>query len=188
MKPDYKVFADIIRARVSADELARDFGLDVGRDRRCRCIFCDGERGDTLRLYPGDRGYFCFRCHAHGDVISLYQQITGSGFRQAIQDLNERYGVGLPLSGADPAAMEKARKESEQRKRERAQNEERKRRLYLAYLAVADVVWRLERAKRENAPQSETEPFQPAFVAALRYLDELRDFRDRLFDKLYPMT
>ena len=186
-KTDFALFAEMIRNRIPADELGKDFGLKVGRDGRCRCIFCDGERGDTLRLYPGQRGYFCFRCHEHGDVISLYQKLTGAGFRQAIEDLNEQYGIGLPLHNSDKAAMEKAKAESERRRREREEKKRRENQLYSAYLDVADAVWILEYHREHNAPQTKTEPWKQRFVISLRYLDELRDLRDRLYDEWQRM-
>lgn len=187
MREDYAAYTDIIRARVPADELGKDYGLQVGRDGRCRCIFCDGERGDTLRLYPGDRGYYCFRCHNSGDVIRLYQALTGCGFRQAVQDLNDRYGIGLPLGDGNQLAIQQAKQAAEERKRKRQEEQEHRNRLYLAYLDAADAVWILEQLKEQTAPETREEPWKQRFVMALRYLDEMRDLRDRLFDELYPM-
>jgi len=185
MKQDYAAYTEIIRARVSTSDLGKDYGLQVGRDGRCRCIFCDGGRDDTLRLYPGDRGYYCFRCHERGDVISLYQKLTGAGFRQAVQDLNDQYGLGLPLNGGDQQAMEKARHEADERKRKRAEEQERQRQLYQDYLDAADAVWILEQNRIRTAPQTPTDPWKQRFVISLRYLEELRDHRDRLFDQLH---
>lgn len=185
MRQDYSAYASIIRNRVSADEVARDYGLQVGRDGRCRCVFCDGERDDTLRLYPGDRGYYCFRCHEQGDVISLYQKLTGAGFRQAMKDLNDQYGVGLPLDSGDQKAIEKARLEAEERKRKREAEQERKRQLYLKWLDAADAVYILEQNRVKTAPKTRDELWRQRFVVALKYLDEMRDYRDRLFDELY---
>lgn len=182
---DYTAFTDMIRDRVSTDELGRDYGLNPGRDGRCRCIFCDGDRKDTLRLYPGNRGFYCFRCHNRGDVISLYQKLVGCGFKEAVDGLNEQYGLNLPLKKADPDAMRKAKEESERRKRERAEKEEREKRLLTAWWDAADAVNEMERVKRELAPQTPTELPRQRFVMALRYLDELRDYRDRLFDELF---
>lgn len=185
MKHDYSAYAEIIRSQISAEEVAKDFGLNTGRDGRCRCIFCSGERDDTLRIYPGDRGFYCFRCHERGDVIDLYRKLTGVGFIQAVQDLNEQYGVGLPLNGGDQQAMEKAKREADARKRKREEEQERKNRLYLAYLDAADAVWILEQNRVNTAPQTPSEPWKQRFIISLRHLDEMRDYRDRLFDELY---
>ena len=187
MKTDYKAFTDIVRSRVSAVDVARDYGLQVGRDGRCRCVFCDGDRKDTLRFYPGERGFYCFRCHERGDVISLYQKLTGAGFRQAIEDLNEQYGLGLPLKDGDREAVEKARREAAERKRRREAEKEKQDALFAAYLDAADAVWIMEQNLTEAAPKTREEPWRQRFLVSLRYLDEMREQRDRLYDELYPM-
>lgn len=184
-KTDYAAFTDIIRSRVNAEELGRDYGLQVGRDGRCACIFCDGNRKDTLKLYNGDRGYYCFRCHARGDVISLYQKLTGCGFRQAVEGLNDQYGLGLPLDGADPDAERRARAEAERRKAERARKEQEQRELLRKYWDAADAVHILEEVRQTCAPETRDELWRQRFILSLRYLDELRDHRDRLFDELF---
>ena len=184
-KADYAAFTDIIRSRVSADELGRDFGLKIGRDGRCSCVFCDGQREDTLRLYPEDRGYYCFRCHEKGDVITLYQKLTGCGFRQAVEGLNDQYGLGLPLTGSDPDAEKRARENAEKRRAERKAKEEKQAELLEKYWDAADAVQIMEQNLVECAPKDEHELWRQRFVVSLRYLDEMRDLRDRLFDELH---
>lgn len=188
MKHDYKAYKEIIASRVPADEVAKDYGLNLRQDGRCRCIFCEGNRDDTLRIYPGDRGFYCFRCHESGGVIKLYMKMTGAGFKQAIQDLNDQYGVGLPLNGGDQRAIEKARREAEERKRKRAEDRARKMKLFDEYLDAADAVWTMEQNLNLAAPQSQDEPWRQRFRISLKYLDETRDYRDRLFDELFRGT
>lgn len=68
---DYAAFTDTIREAISAEQLGKDFGIPIGRGGRCPCVFCSGDRQDTLKLYPGDRGFYCFdagddfRCSDH---------------------------------------------------------------------------------------------------------------------------
>lgn len=184
-RTDYAAFTDIIRGRISAEELGKDYGLKVGRDGRCPCIFCDGQREDTLRLYPEDRGFYCFRCHQRGDVIALYMQLTGCGFRQAVEGLNDQYGLGLPLDGGDPQAEARARQEAEKRRAERARREAETHRMLELYWDAADAVQILEENRAELAPGSPEEPMRQRFVVALKYLDEMRAWRDWLFDQVY---
>lgn len=182
---DYSVFTAIIRERVSAQELGADFGLKVGRDGRCRCVFCDGARSDTLRLYPGSRGYYCFRCHEQGDVIKFYQKLTGCNFPKAVEGLNEEFGIGLPLDGSDKDAIKRAREESERRKKAREAETKRQERLQEELWDAEEAVSILEYHKAHNAPQGPSEPWKQRFILALRYLDEMKDYRDRLFDEVY---
>ena len=184
---DYSAFTDTIRESVSADQVGRDYGLDPGRDGRCRCIFCSGAREDTLKLYPRNRGFYCYRCHKSGDVIALYRQITGAGFRQAVEDLNGQYGLNLPLKNADQEAMQKARALAEKRKRERAEKEARDRKLLEDLWDVADAVQLLEKFKKDLATQTRDELWRLRFIFALRYLPQLTYLRDCLYDEVYQM-
>lgn len=182
---DYSAFTDTIRESVSADMLGRDYGLDLERNGNCSCIFCSGNRKDTMRLYPGSRGFYCFRCHRSGDVIALYRQLTGSGFRKAVEDLNTQYGLNLPLKNADQTAMQKAREQAEKRKQERAEKEAMDRQLLEDLWDVADAVQILEQYKNELAPQTRDELWRQRFVFALRYLPQLTYLRDCLYDEVY---
>ena len=118
-------------------------------------------------------------------MIALYRQITGAGFRQAVEDLNSQYGLGLPLNGADPEAERRARENAEKRRRERAEKEERDKRLLHALWDASDAVAACDRVKRSEAPQRPDGAWSDRFCAALKYREELREDRDRLFDELY---
>ena len=182
---DYAHFTDMIRDSVSALQVGTDYGLNPGRDGRCPCIFCTGARDDTLKLYSGNRGFYCYRCHRAGDVIALYREVSGAGFRQAVEDLNSQYGLGLPLTEANEDAQRKAREQAERRRRERAEKEARDRRLLETLWDVADAVQILEQYKEELSPKTPDEPWRQRFVVALRYLPQLTELRDRLYDEVY---
>lgn len=182
---DYSAFTYTIRESVSALQVGIDYGLNPGRDGRCPCIFCSGARNDTLKLYLGNRGFYCYRCHKSGDVIALYRQITGAGFRQAVEDLNVQYGLHLPLENADTDTIRKAKELAEKRKQERAEKEARDRQLQEDLWDVADAVQLLEYFKQELAPKTRDELWRQRFVFALRYLEQLKYLRDCLYDEIY---
>lgn len=182
---DYSAFTDTIKDSVSALQIGTDFGLNPGRDGRCPCIFCSGARDDTLKLYGGNRGFYCYRCHRAGDVIALYRQITGAGFRQTVEDLNSQYGLNLPLKDADQEVMQKAKALAEKRKQERTEREARDRKLLEDLWEVSDAVQLLEKFRQELAPKTPDEPWRQRFIVALRYLPQLTYLRDCLYDEVY---
>lgn len=185
---DYSAFTDTIRESVSALQVGQDYGLDPGRDGRCPCVFCTGARDDTLKLYDRNRGFYCYRCHRSGDVIALYREITGAGFRKAVEDLNGQYGLGLPLDNADQEAVRRAKELAEKRKQERIEKEQRDRKLLEDLWEVADAVQMLEEYKKSLAPKTPDEPWRQRFIVALRYLPQLTYLRDCLYDEVYPMN
>lgn len=182
---DYGAFTQIIRDRVSAEQVGRDYGLNPGRDGRCVCIFCSGARKDTLRLYPGNRGAYCFRCHKSTDVIGLLMEIAGMTFPQAVEELNNQYGLGLPLEHADPDAVRKAREEAERREKERKLKERYDRELLQALWDASDKVAIAEKVLANEGPGSPEEPFSERYIKCARKIHELREERDRLFDQVY---
>lgn len=182
---DYSSYTTLIRDRLSALDVGQDYGLEVGRDGRCRCIFCTGARNDTLRLYPGNRGAYCFRCHRSTDVIGLVMEITGESFPEAVRDLNGMYGLGLPLDRVDPEAERRAREETERKKREREEQEKRNRELLEALWDASDKVAIAEEVLANEGPRTPDEPFSARYVKCARKIHELREERDRLFDMVY---
>lgn len=112
----------IIKSQVSARQVAELFGIKTDQHGFCCCPF---HREDTAscKMYDGDKGFYCFGCHAHGDVIKLAMDLGGLTFKGALQYLNESFGCGVtfgkPLTLAQrrqmaQAELERKRKAHEQ--------------------------------------------------------------------------
>ena len=101
MNDKMKVACDVIRQTASALEVGRSLGLDPGHDGRCRCFFHGGDNRN-LKLYGKGGGYYCFVCHASGDVIRLVKEYTNSSFTDAVELLNDMCGLHMDLYGNSP--------------------------------------------------------------------------------------
>lgn len=90
---------DKIKAAVSALDVCDKYGIEVNRAGFARCPFHAGgnERTPSLKVWRGNRGYFCFSCHASGDCISLAQGVLGLTFSEAIKRLNFDFNLGLDI-------------------------------------------------------------------------------------------
>ena len=97
MDENTKYICDMIRNTVSALDAGRALGLSPGHDGRCKCFFHGGDHRN-LRLYAGNRGYYCFVCHAYGDVISLVKAFHNCSFTDALCWLNDSFGLNLNLN------------------------------------------------------------------------------------------
>ena len=107
---DYNTMADIIRESVSAIDTAEALGLEPDRQGRCACPFHNGH-DRNLRLYPGNRGFYCFVCHEWGDSIKLARKLLPDfSFNETVQWFNTRFGLGLPIDGARPSVRERRRR------------------------------------------------------------------------------
>ena len=101
MDDDMKYICDIIRNSVSALEVGRVLGLNPGHDGRCRCPFHGGDH-KNLKLYGPGKGYYCFVCHESGDVIRLVKEYTKCSFMDAVDWLNDSFGLNLDIKKNDP--------------------------------------------------------------------------------------
>ena len=82
-----------VKAAVPLPEAARRFGLEPNRGGFVRCPFHE-DHTPSLRLYEDH--YYCFGCHAHGDVVDLYARMGRLRPIEAARILAEVYRVEDP--------------------------------------------------------------------------------------------
>jgi DNA primase len=54
------------------------------------------EKTPSFSVNGSKQFYYCFGCHAHGDVLKFVMEIEGVGFYDALKNLAERYGIPMP--------------------------------------------------------------------------------------------
>lgn len=174
---DYAI--QTVHDRVSALEAGMALGLMPNRDGRCPCPFHNGTDAN-LKLYGGGRGYHCFVCHEHGDVIQLAQKMLCCTFTEAIQWLSDAFHLGIDT---DAYISKEKRQEAARRRRIRQElNEWRKetdRLVYDTFLNIADFVRTVERTIEDNAPKSPDDEWSETFCAALRVRTEANELAEQ---------
>ena len=83
-------------------DLCKHYGLKLDRRGFMRCPF-HTEGTASFKAYPGERGFYCFGCHASGDIITFEREYFGLTFWEALTKLNQDFGLGLPINDATPA-------------------------------------------------------------------------------------
>lgn len=185
--------ARIVRETVSARDYAELIGLPVNRAGFTKCPFHSGDNSASMRLYPGERGWHCFGCHASGDVIELAKRLFGLRFPDAVERVAQDAGVNLPFNqkgkeakAQATAAMERARN---QQKIERltAQIKEAVENKYWEifdqWLQADKQVLDLELEERNHPEKGFSDDFANALMRRqeLRLrLDWITEWRDRL--------
>ena len=103
----------LCRERVSAEDAARRYGIQVGRGGRALCPFHD-DRHPSMSFR---RGYFrCWSCGERGSAIDLTAGLFGLTPLEAVRKLNEDFQLSLPLDRSPtPAEREQTRHEEELR-------------------------------------------------------------------------
>jgi DNA primase len=89
-------YSDEIKSRLTAREVFEFYGFNVNRAGFVCCPL-HGEKTPSLKVYPGDRGWHCFGCHAGGDVLDFVQLYFGLNLPAACEKLNDDFNLGLPI-------------------------------------------------------------------------------------------
>ena len=170
--------ADAIKQSVTARQVADALGLQPNSAGFCRCPF-HGEKTGSLKLYPGNRGWYCFGCHQGGSVIDLVMAYQGLDVRGAVEFLNNEFQLGLPI-GYEPTREqeEEARRRAAERKEIQKRKEEAKRKKDEAFRRYCDVGAELSQAEdemRQYAPRDASEDFDDRFVAAIQKIEALKE-------------
>ncbi len=81
----------------------------AGRDFVCSCPF-HAERTPSCHVYTGTQSFYCFGCHAGGDVISFIRLIEHLEYMESVRFLAQRAGMAMPEdAGNDDASKKRMR-------------------------------------------------------------------------------
>ena len=106
-------FLDDLRARLTLSDIA---GRKVTWDRRksnpAKGDFwapCPFHQEKTPSFHVDDRKgfYYCFGCHAKGDLIGFVKETENLGFMEAVERLAAESGLEMPRETRDPRAAER---------------------------------------------------------------------------------
>ena len=85
-----------IKARLDlAEVVGRYVSLErAGQNYKGLCPFHQ-EKTPSFTVNPGKQFYYCFGCHATGDVFSFVMHMEGWDFNQALDNLAKEVGITL---------------------------------------------------------------------------------------------
>ena len=165
---------DAVKARLTAEQVARHYGLRPDRAGFVRCPFHQGDRTASLKLYPGKKGWHCFGCHKGGSVIDLVMELFGISFSQAVVRLDADFHLGLTGERPNPAqrAATLAGRLAERRE------EERRRREYFEAACEHRYWYEIQRWFAPTRDEWEVGWIHPFYLEALRRLPALEHYLD----------
>ncbi|MCF8485841.1 MAG: DNA primase [Rhodobacteraceae bacterium] len=105
-------FLDELRTRVSLSQVAgRKVTWDMRKSNMAKGDWwapCPFHQEKSASFHVDDRKgfYYCFGCHAKGDVLSFVKETENTGFMEAVEVLAREAGMTMPAR--DPRAAEKA--------------------------------------------------------------------------------
>ena len=143
-----------IKSQVTARQAAERYGVPVSRSGMARCIFHD-DRHPSMKI---DERFYCFGCHATGDVIDFTAKLFGLSPYDAAKKLADDFDI-RPLPPGQSAPIPKLPAEVMERKEEQR-----------VLGLLVDYERLLTQWKEEFAPATpDTETWDDRFCQAVRH-------------------
>jgi len=171
-----------IKDAVSVKEAAERYGLSVTRHGMARCPFHE-DHSPSLKL--NEDYYYCFGCHASGDVIDFTANLLHLRKYHAAEQLAADFGIHLneEVSARKPSAVPEVPKDPNLAV---FRNNE-----ILCMQALSSYEWLLEEWMEEYAPEVPGE-FDPRYEHACHMLPTVKYLLDCLtvatFEERYAMV
>lgn len=134
-----------------------------------------------MKLFTGEKGYYCYVCHSGGDVVDLVRNVTGRTFHEAVAWLDSAFSLGLWVDGQTDGESLRRAQEAVQKRRQR--REELRRdydRAVEAQQAALEAEMKAEQALDTHRPRTYGEDFSDEFCDLLMQLEDMRVYRDDL--------
>lgn len=113
MEQEWESFKEQVRSSANILEVASSY---VNLQRRGRrywgCCPFHGEKTPSFSVNPDKGLFYCFGCHAGGDVFAFVRQIEHCDFSEALKLLAARYHI--PVPEGQKSAQEAAREQQRQ--------------------------------------------------------------------------
>ena len=160
---------EIVRQRVSAEDAARMYGLDVSKSGKARCPFHD-DHHPSLSFNRRTGRFHCFACGMGGGSVDIAAKLLSVTPLEAALQINKDFGLGIadavparpaPPSGEPPAQAARRAQEA----------------LAEDFRQACDDIHAAHAALDQFTPASATDP---AFVEALTKLSRAQDRADAL--------
>lgn len=152
----------VIKQAVSMSAACETYGIKINRHGFSNCPLHGNDDTPSFKIYPDDRGFYCFGCSKGGDVIKFVQLLFQLNFKAAVAKLNANFCLGLdrPVKYSDYRKAKRAERERKQRKADAERHNEQ-------YWTLLSEYIRLDRNMRLYKPiQGDTE-LNPLFAEAL---------------------
>ena len=165
-----------IRQTVTMRELATSYGYRVTPSGFCKCPF-HNDKSPSMKIYDGQRGYYCFVCNKGGDIYDFVMEHDGVGFEAAVRSIADRFGI--PISDGREVSQEARQKMLErQREREAMQNAEAARQKRLQALSGEIQLMKdwLEKCTSPVSPpwrEKNTSTISPLWMALQKRIENL---------------
>ena len=184
---------DEIKNKISMKELLSHYGIEIDRRGFIKCPFHQ-EKTASMKIYDGNKGFYCFGCGMGGDIIDFVQQYFNLDFEQSLSKINEDFGLGLPVRGEISRSKKiELEKKAYQKKQKIKKQKEMIKQAEDRYWAAFDV-WLYNHNAIEDYMPRQGQEIPEKYVVALNNIDlalfnlELEDDNRRRIKNEYRVS
>lgn len=159
---------DTLKARVTVPQAAAHYGVRIGQNGMCRCPFHPDK---TPSMKINDTYYYCFGCHATGDVIDFTARLFNLSPLDAARKLALDFGIDPNTPASAAVALPRIRQEESQRERE-----DRCASVLIEYERL------LKSRQQRFSPVHPSDEWDNRFVSASHALPQVSHLIDCLYD------
>lgn len=141
-----------IRSSVTMRQLAAMYGYEVNRSGMMRCPFHGEDKHPSLKVYDGERGWYCFVCNEGGDIFDFAMRHDGLEFPRAVERI--AYMAGIPVSDGKNGLSEEDKARIRKRKAEREAAERAKEERNQRMIEISERIRILEAIRARCEPLS----------------------------------
>lgn len=165
--------AELIKQSVSMEDVV-GLLLPTCRIRHHR-IPCPvhGGKGSNMRIYKDS--YYCFVCHAAGDVIRFVMDLCSLSFMDACKYIDEQFCLGIFNSSMTDAERKRIEAEQKRKRTERMVSEWCEDIRTKRMETLKDIERTVELIVRDEAPKLPWDDFSPAWCEAARLREIVRE-------------
>ena len=149
---------EAVKQSVTTRQAAERYGIRVGRNGMCVCPF-HNDKNPSMKV---DRRFHCFGCGADGDVVDFVSRLEQTGPKEAALMLARDFSIPYE----DKGPPDRSRPTPAPRKESPKQQFKRMERY--CFRVLSDYYHLLRRWKRDYAPKTQEEEWNPLFVEALQ--------------------
>lgn len=164
---------DRIRETVTMRDALAWYGIEADRAGFAPCPF-HHDRHPSMKIYPGDRGYYCFVCAEGGDVLRFIRKMEGGSFRDAVRIAAQIGGITEERTAESAQAdLERRKRADERRAAERIREELRRQ-------------WRkaIERARFLTGLAAQCTTWTETLASILTEREDMLRLADRIEERL----
>lgn len=159
-----------VKEAVNMSQVAEYYGIKINRKGLCKCPF-HNDTNPSLKIYPNEKGFYCFTCGAGGDQIKFAALYRGIRNEEAAKELAAAFQIPIQI----PVTY---------REKREAALRQRRRREKAVFLSQARNMLMRYRGRLCEAIRERNEHFFEA-LDKLTYVEYLIDCLEQCPDELY---